>query len=538
MSVVSNNLLLAAEDGGGYVIDRSLRLRRAANAHLTRTFATGNRKTWTYSAWVKFGDNVNATTELLTVIDGTTDQTYIRIAALADGFYVGGYNYWYAVTANKFRDYSAWYHFVVTMDTTQAVANNRLRIYVNGVESTSFLINNKANLTQNSDQAVNRNALHYINRRLTSGGADSDVYLTEINFIDGQALTPSSFGETNALTGVWQPKAYEGTYGTNGFYLNFSDPTSTTTLTADKSGNGNNWTANNISLTSGATYDSMIDTPTPVADVRGNFCVINPTANNTGFTISNANLTISNGSTGRGTMPALFLMTTGKWYWEASGNGYVGGVCGVTGTAFTGASVATSGSNAIAYWEGGRVYWDTGDSGVGPVSYNTTDVIGVAVDMDVGNVSFYKNNVLQYTATFGSGSIPNLSAGCFPCYSDGASFSAKSATFNFGQRPFAYTPPSGFKALHTGNLPEGTITTSGTFTGNANADGPFIYLNGVPTAMTINGNAVTFGTHADKLANGFKVRSSSSAYNASGSNSYSITSTGAKFKFANAQENP
>ena len=113
------------------------------------------------------------------------------------------------------------------------------------------------------------------------------------------------------------------------------------------------------------------------------------------------------------------------------------------------------------------------------------------------------------------------------------------SNFNFGQRPFSYTPPTGFVALNTFNLTAGTITTSGSFTGNGSTDGPFVYLNGVPTAMTINGNSVTLGTNADKLANGFKVRSSSSSYNNSGvSNSYTITSTGAKFKYANAQENP
>jgi hypothetical protein len=111
-------------------------------------------------------------------------------------------------------------------------------------------------------------------------------------------------------------------------------------------------------------------------------------------------------------------------------------------------------------------------------------------------------------------------------------------TGNYGARSFAYTAPSGFKALCTQNLPEGTITTSGTFTGNASADGPFVYLNGVPTAMTINSNAVTFATHADKLSNGFKLRTSSGSYNTAGSNTYSITTTGAKFKYARAQPNP
>jgi hypothetical protein len=121
---------------------------------------------------------------------------------------------------------------------------------------------------------------------------------------------------------------------------------------------------------------------------------------------------------------------------------------------------------------------------------------------------------------------------------EGGGSSAVSGWANFGQRAFAYTAPSGFKALCTQNLPEGTITTSGSFTGNANADGPFVYLNGVPTAMTINSNAVTFATHADKLSNGFKLRTSSGSYNTAGSNTYSITTTGDKFKYARAQPNP
>ena len=110
-------------------------------------------------------------------------------------------------------------------------------------------------------------------------------------------------------------------------------------------------------------------------------------------------------------------------------------------------------------------------------------------------------------------------------------------TANAGQRPYAY-PVSGYKALCTQNLPAGSITTSGSFTGNASVDAPYVYLNGTPTAMTINGNAVTFGTHANKVSNGFKVITASTSYNNSGSNTYSITTTGSKFNVARAQVNP
>jgi hypothetical protein len=117
-------------------------------------------------------------------------------------------------------------------------------------------------------------------------------------------------------------------------------------------------------------------------------------------------------------------------------------------------------------------------------------------------------------------------------------YNIATASINFGQQPFVYTAPSGFLPLNTFNIAAGTVTTSGTFTGNLSTDGPFVFLNGTPTAMTINGNAVTFGTHADKLANGFKVRSSSVLYNLIGSNTYVATTVGAVFKYEDAQSNP
>ena len=170
------------------------------------------------------------------------------------------------------------------------------------------------------------------------------------------------------------------------------------------------------------------------------------------------------------------------------------------------------------------------------VAYGATvadnDIVGVAFDADTGSITFYKNNVSQGVAFSGMGS---------GTWYFGVSIygtSAGAASINFGQQPFTYTPPTGFLALNTFNIAAGTVTTSGTFTGNLSTDGPMVYLNGTPTAMTINGNAVTFGTHADKLANGFKVRSSSASYNASGSNTYTASTVGAVFKYEDAQSNP
>jgi hypothetical protein len=180
------------------------------------------------------------------------------------------------------------------------------------------------------------------------------------------------------------------------------------------------------------------------------------------------------------------------------------------------------------------------------IAFATGDILQCAYDADSGKFWFGKNN-LWWNSSVGTTGDPSAgtnqtltaaAATYFPFVQLRQAAGTSIADINFGQRPFSYTPPSGFVALNTFNLPTGSVTTNGTFTGNANADGPFVYLNGVPTTMTINGNAVTFGTHSDKLANGFKVRSSSSSYNTSGSNTYSVSTTGATFKNSNAQGNP
>ena len=446
--------VLSANGPSGYNLTNSLRFRSSASAYLNRTPASAtNRTTWTCSAWIKRGNIGSQNAIFQAGTNGTNDTGWYFRTDSAIDFYTraGGSIDGYITTAAVFRDPSAWYHFVFVYDSTNATAANRMQIYCNGVLQT-VTINNT--LPQNTNSFVNSNVAHYLGE-LSNGSAFFDGYVDEVNFIDGQALTPSSFGSTNAVTGVWQPAKYTGTYGTNGFYLPFTNTTSTTTLGNDFSGNGNNWTTNNISLTPGATYDAMTDVPTLTSATAANYCVLNPLSTASVFSITNGNLTASS-STSTGTQPASFFLTSGKWYWESIGNAYAGAVCGLSGARFTG-SISTAGSNGIGYWEGGLVYWDGGNSGAGPASYTSSDVIGVALNMDAGTVAFYKNNSLQFTATFGSGTVPNLSSGCFPCYNQGQSGSTKTANFNFGQRPFAYTPPSGYVALNTYNLPASTI---------------------------------------------------------------------------------
>jgi hypothetical protein len=233
---------------------------------------------------------------------------------------------------------------------------------------------------------------------------------------------------------------------------------------------------------------------------------------------------------------------SGKWYWETLITGNSG--YWILGIALANVSLTNyigGDASGYSYYSlNGTKYNDNASSSYGS-SYTTNDIIGIAFDADNGKVFFAKNGTWQASGNPVAGTnaaYTGLTGRFFPAYTEGTNNSATTYSCNFGQRPFAYTAPSGFKALCTENLPEGTITTSGTFTGNANADGPLVYLNGVPTTMTINGNAVTFATHADKLANGFKLRTNSVSYNTSGSNTYSVSATGDKFKNARAQINP
>jgi hypothetical protein len=226
MSIIGSNILAgAAGQGGGYVIEESLRFNSSQSSYLSWTPATaGNRKTWTWSAWVKLG-NVNAAqSTYFSGVNTSTNSSGTVIRSEGNTLEIMQYEnnaFTFKVeSAAVYRDPSAWYHFIVAVDTTQATASNRVKLFVNGAQITSFTTANYP--VQNSDCLVNNTVQHLIGAERFQGGSPQkfkDGYLTEVNFIDGQALTPSSFGEYNVDSGVWQPAKYAGSYGTNGFYL-------------------------------------------------------------------------------------------------------------------------------------------------------------------------------------------------------------------------------------------------------------------------------------------------------------------------------
>ena len=446
MSLLANS---NAIESGGYNIDRSLRFRSSASAYLNRTpTSSGSGSIWTYSAWIKRGQLGSQQYLMTAIYDGalTTGILFnandqLRVTHY-DGYTVGTvYDF---VTTQVFRDPSAWYHIVVSSNSS-----TWMRIYVNGVLVTSFATNTGASAT-----ASLFNQATYIHKIGVWGYAGNNYYydglIAEHNWIDGQALAATDFGQTDPVTGVWQPKKYTGTYGTNGFYLPFSDNTSATTLAYDKSGNGNNWTANNISTTAGATYDSMTDVPTLTSTTAANYCVLNP-LDNAGTAISggaNLNAYTANCS---GRLCGTQAVSSGKYYWEAAFTGNDTGqtaMFGICQDFNTAQAYVTYGY----YATGAKYSFASGSSSYG-ASWTNNDVIGVALDMDAGTIAFYKNGVAQGTAFTG------LTGGWKPAFSSDYGTSGRGIVFwaNFGQRPFSYTPPTGFKALNTFNLPDPTI---------------------------------------------------------------------------------
>ena len=408
----------------GYQIEQSLRFNSADSAYLNRTpSSAGNRKTWTWSGWVK------RTTTTISVLSScysaSNDNGNIDFGFRGDdqSFFVVGWTTTWRRTTQVFRDPSAWYHIVLVVDTTQATAANRLKVYVNGTEVTSFSTSN--NPSQNADLGYNQASTTRIGSSSNAVGNLFNGYLAEVNFIDGSALDPTDFGELDD-NGVWRPIEYAGSYTGNSFYLKFASGDGT-----DSSGLSNTWTANNFT-TSGTGTDVMDDTPTT------NWCTLNPLDRlSTAASLANGNLdvTTSAGSGVKGTC----AMLDGKYYFETT--------VGSTGSNIWVGIRNTINTQHYLYAQSG-LKSDISTSSSYGASTTTGDVIGVAFDSSAGSLVFYKNGTSQGTAFTGISSNDTW----VPFFFTNPSVST-AWVFNFGQRAFAYTPPTGFKALNTSNLP-------------------------------------------------------------------------------------
>jgi len=455
MSLLQNSNAIP-QLGGVYDLTDSVRFRESASAYLERTPASaGNLKTWTWSAWVKRGNVADSSYYCLFGVDGVTPTNRTEITFSSNAIFI----YEQVTTATisltttgLFRDPSAWYHIVVAIDTTQATSTNRVKLYVNGEQITSFSSATYPSLNYNT--FVNSTNTHVTGARRYSNGTVNkyfDGYLTEVNFVDGQALTPSYFGNYNEDTGVWQPKKYTGTYGTNGFYLDMSTSGSTVT---DQSSNSNNWTATNMNLTtsSATTYDKMSDVPTLTDEDTCNFATFNPLdhfSTNVDFSEANLTHTVPAGSySNGGVATSNITMTSGKWYCEMTALS-TRSMVGIAKLPRDNMRYLGEKVTGYGYYYDGKKYNNAGSSSYG-ASYTTNDIIGIALDLDAGTLIFYKNGVSQGTAFTGlSGEF------VFATGNTNVSVTVSTAV-NFGQRPFAYTPPTGYKKLNTYNLPDST----------------------------------------------------------------------------------
>jgi hypothetical protein len=452
---------VGASGAADFEVERSLRFNDDDTAYLSRTpSSAGNRKTYTISAWVKIG-NLGTTRPIFNRYTGNSDAGFLGLYVNSDDFiYFTGWSTVYLKSNRLYRDSSAWSHIVLAVDTTQSTSTDRIKLYFNGELQSTATYNAPS---QDADLVINEAVEHRIGNY---HNVYFDGYMAEVNFIDGSQLTPSYFGETDVLTGQWNPKKYTGSYGTNGFYLNFSDNSGTTatTLGKDSSGNGNNFTPNNFSVSAGAGNDSLEDTPT------NNFPTLNPLYNPVNTTFGEGNLLMRGGDNFAAS--TFLLPKSGKWYVEFSkyGNGALQSIS-VTraNTAMTNYAGYLGLADNVEYVSNGEL----GNRSRGSTSDATAwtsdadIVVAAAVDMDNGAVYFARANTWQNSGdpTSGSSKTGAIATDLLTDnngdhviavhgYNGNNSYGMYA---NFGQQPLTYTPPTGYKVLSSANLPDPTI---------------------------------------------------------------------------------
>ena len=435
-----------ASGAGDYEISRSLRFSGASETRLNFTPSSdGNRKKWTWAAWIKRGSvDRRYFWSAYTSGPNVTSLQFHDTGNLNFEDWLSGYRFHLRTAAGFMRDPSAWFHLVVYVDTAQSTASDRVKLYVNGAEPE---FEATVYPTQNLDTKFNTGGLlHAIGTEGTNQRLWFDGYMADVYFLDGYAYDPSYFGETDATTGQWIPKKYEGSFGTNGYYLNFSDNSSTSALGTDSSGQGNNNTPVNFSVTAGSGNDSLEDTPT------NNFSVINPLAGyqSTFEVPTNGNLDFSLGNS-EFAFSSFEIPTSGKWYAEVVFTTFASGRCGIT-------NLTTKNDNK---WHGidhlgGEIRVDDSSvqSGLSP-TIGDNKIVGIKVDRDAGTIAFTVDGSDSGTAV----NISSMTAPenlVFAVGRNSSSGSAPTGFINFGQRAFSHLP-TGYKSLCSANLPNPTI---------------------------------------------------------------------------------
>jgi len=462
-------ILGANTESAAYEIENSLRFNSSDTARLGKTISgTSNRKTFSMSFWLK-KTKISGYGGIFGVGTATSDtgKLQIRIDG-SDNLKIEGGSTTYRVTDREFRDVSAWYNIFISFDSTQSTAGNRILIYVNGVQETSFSTSN--NPSQDANTPFNEDGkTHYIGTEGDGSSAALDGYLAEFHYIDGTKKAYTDFGEFDD-NGVWIPKEYDGSYGTHGFYFQFKQTgtsANSSGMGADTSGNDNHYTPNNLAAT-----DVTTDTPT------NNFCTLNSISYPSGLVTSlqNGSLDLLTTDSPYGAVPATFGLTNGKWYWEIKVNassdydriGLVGTEVPITTSFDFGDTNLGGGAKTnLAYKSNdGKTRKDGTDQNYGN-SYTSGDIIGVAYNADDGEIYFYKNGTVQNSGTAAYTNLDGLTL--IPAVGDGVANASGQYFCNFGNPTFSissgnadangygnfeYAPPSGYYSLCTKNLAE------------------------------------------------------------------------------------
>ena len=466
----------------GYNIENSLRFNQASSHFLSTTFGSaGNQKTFTISTWCKLGNL--ATSDEISIMgaggtSGGNPRSYFQFAAgdlflrIADN--ASGSAWKRIITSSRYRDPSAWYHVVATVDTTQGTEADRMKLYVNGTQITA--LGTEAYPDQNADLNWNDDVNHYVGAYPNNANYDYEGYLADFYFIDGTAYAASAFGETDEDSGIWKPKDAKDdlTFGSNGFFLEFKQSgtdTDASGLGADTSGNDTHFASNNLAAT-----DQCPDTPT------NNFATLNPLhnfQNDPVYSEGNTKVVFADGGNGASPLSTIAL-NDGKWYFEAKfvqtsdpGHGAIG-VGIVDADQF---NVDAQADEFFDRYDYGYSYTTDGEkktnnsgSSFGD-EYNSGDIIGVAVDFDNRQIYFSLNGTFQdsgdpTSGATGTGSAHNFSSAYYYmsvyAYQDENSWEV-----NFGNPPFSissgnadangygnfeYAVPSGYYAICSKNL--------------------------------------------------------------------------------------
>ena len=465
-------LILGANSlaGGGYEVDNSLRFNSGSSDYLSRTPASAsNRQIFTISFWFK-KVTTGVSNGILIHGQNTGNNDFSIYNNTSDRIEIFSWNASSAQftlsTTQVLRDVSAWYHMVVACDTTQATASNRVKLYLNGSQITSFVQADYP--SQNANLNYNTTDPYWIGR--SYGGTYNNKYLSDFYSIDGQALDPDDFGEFDEDSGIWKPIAYTGTYGTNGFYLEFKDSSA---LGDDTSGNSNDWTVNNLT-----SIDQTTDTPT------NNFCTLNSLDNIASATFTEGNLQIVTGVSSDTYNTATFGMTAGKWYWEAKflssgalGNAEWGIVAQPSYKTTSGARLYQQSNSVSVNDYNYNVYANGSSTGITVGTYAQNDIINFAYDADnnafyIGRNGTWLNSGVPTSGASKTGAFTAGTSGItyFPAVGDQNGSAGYSFQFNFGNPPYTVTAPSsdangygafdidvvpaGYYALNTKNLAE------------------------------------------------------------------------------------